>query len=418
MSSGAVPRLVGGCVAAILVFGGVARWSSPAWARESAGGREQGPRVIEVTASQFVFDPSEIEISLGESVRLLVRSADVEHGIAIPGLGITETIPPGGEPIAIDFVARESGVHQIMCSAFCGTGHGRMRGSLTIVEDGVGGAQPAQGPDDISDLEVDPLEPDFNLIALPTTLRLPYRKLSFRLTHRFTRPLDGCEGHCRPGTEAAYGNLLEDLFGLDSPAQIGLEFRYGLLPGTQVGVYRSNGRKTIQIFGRQNLLWQRGPRGIGLDIQVSFEGLDNLREQRSGAVSAIVSKRVGTWVSVYAQPTWVSNADRPVGFHLTADGEDAGEDHVQNNEDSSLMIGMGARFRMRPTVYLVGEYAPRLVGNNEGANHLSFAIEKRAGGHTFQLNVSNSIGATPGQLAQGASEHDWFLGFNITRKLY
>ena len=82
------------------------------------------------------------------------------------------------------------------------------------------------------------------------------------------------------------------------------------------------------------------------------------------------------------------------------------------------MIGMGARFQMRPTVYLVGEYAPRLVGHNEGANHLSFAIEKRAGGHTFQLNVSNSIGATPGQLAQGASEHDWFLGFNITRKFY
>ncbi|SVC86845.1 uncharacterized protein METZ01_LOCUS339699, partial [marine metagenome] len=219
MSWGAAPRLVGWCVAVILVFGGVARWSGPAWARELEGGQEQEPRVIKVTTSQFVFDPSEIEISLGESVRLLVRSADVEHGIAIPGLGIAETIPPGGEPIAIDFVARESGVHQIMCSVFCGTGHGRMRGSLTVLADGVSGAQPAPGPDDISDLEVDPLEPDFNLIALPTTLRLPYRKLSFRLTHRFTRPLDGCEGDCRPGAAGAYGNLLEDLFGLDSPAQ-------------------------------------------------------------------------------------------------------------------------------------------------------------------------------------------------------
>ncbi len=418
MSLGAVSRPVGGCVAATLVFGGVACWSGSAWARESGGGEEQEPRVIEVTASQFAFDPSDIEVSVGESVRLLVRSADVQHGIAIPGLGVGEVIPPGGEPIAIDFVASESGVHQIMCNVFCGTGHGRMRGSLTVLADGVSGVQSPQEPDDISDLEVDPLEPDFNLIALPTTLRLPYRKLSFRLTHRFTRPLDGCEGHCRPGTEGAYGNLLEDLFGLDSPAQIGLEFRYGLLPGTQVGVYRSNGRKTIQIFGRQNLLWQRGPRGIGVDVQVSFEGLDNLREERSGAVSAIVSKRVGTWVSVYAQPTWVSNADRPVRFHLIVDGEDAGEDDVQNNEDTSLMIGMGARFRIRPTVYLVGEYAPRLVGYNEGANHLSFAIEKRAGGHTFQLNVSNSIGATPGQLAQGASENDWFFGFNITRKFY
>jgi len=72
----------------------------------------------------------------------------------------------------------------------------------------------------------------------------------------------------------------------------------------------------------------------------------------------------------------------------------------------------------RGCVYLLGEYVPRLTGFDAGAHHLSFGIEKRAGGHTFQLNFSNSLGTTPAQLAQGGSKDDWFIGFNIARKFY
>jgi len=73
---------------------------------------------------------------------------------------------------------------------------------------------------------------------------------------------------------------------------------------------------------------------------------------------------------------------------------------------------------VRPTVYLIGEYAPRLAGFDDGAHHVSFGVEKRVGGHTFQLNVSNSLGSTPAQIAQGGSKDDWFIGFNIARKFY
>ena len=45
-------------------------------------------------------------------------------------------------------------------------------------------------------------------------------------------------------------------------------------------------------------------------------------------------------------------------------------------------------------------------------NHGSFAIEKRAGGHTFQLNFSNAFGTTMGQIARGGPDgNDWFMGF-------
>ena len=88
--------------------------------------------------------------------------------------------------------------------------------------------RPASDPD----VRVDPLQPDFNLAALPTTLRMPEHKLAFRVTHRFTRSLG----------RGDFGDLLNDFFGFDSGAQIGLELRYGLLPGTQIGIHRTSDR--------------------------------------------------------------------------------------------------------------------------------------------------------------------------------
>src|SRR5580765_1101575 len=71
-------------------------------------------------------------------------------------------------------------------------------------------ATPAQsGPD--PDLQLVPAEPDFTISALPTTLRMPAGKLSFRLTHRFTRPI----------ASGSVGDFFADFFGFDSAAQIG-----------------------------------------------------------------------------------------------------------------------------------------------------------------------------------------------------
>ena len=52
-------------------------------------------------------------------------------------------------------------------------------------------AQAPAPPQDQSDPDarVDALQPDFNLAALPTTLRMPVGKMAFRVTHRFGRPL-------------------------------------------------------------------------------------------------------------------------------------------------------------------------------------------------------------------------------------
>ena len=88
-------------------------------------------------------------------------------------------------------------------------------------------------------------------------------------------------------------------------------------------------------------------------------------------------------------------------------------------DNSTMLVGFGARVRIGGSTYLVGEIVPRVAGYDPGANAASFAIEKRAGGHSFQMNFSNSFGTTMGQVARGGLSNDnWYIGFNISRKFF
>jgi Membrane bound beta barrel domain (DUF5777) len=136
----------------------------------------------------------------------------------------------------------------------------------------------------------------------------------------------------------------------------------------------------------------------------SIDGTDNFRDSYSPALGAILSKRISRFALVYFEPIWVNNSNP-----LPAEGPE---------DNDSFLLGVGGRIRIRPTVYLVGEIVPR-VGFDPGVTGGSFAIEKRAGGHVFQLNFSNTTSSTIGQLTRGGISNDtWFLGFNISRKFY
>jgi cytochrome c oxidase subunit 2 len=91
------------------------------------------PRTIEVVASKFRFEPSRIEVTEGERVKLVVKSADGVHGVEIKKFKVNKRVPRGGEPITIEFVAATAGEFPIMCSEYCGDGHEDMKGVLVVV---------------------------------------------------------------------------------------------------------------------------------------------------------------------------------------------------------------------------------------------------------------------------------------------
>lgn len=261
----------------------------------------------------------------------------------------------------------------------------------------MGGVLPAAAqtpPQDDPDMDVNFAEPDFTLVALPTTLRVPRHKSAFRVTHRFSRPLG----------QGDFGSLVEDLFGLDSGAQIGLEYRYGLFSGTQIGLHRTSTR-TIEFFAQHELTAQGEAFPVTIDAFASIDGTNNFRDSYSPALGAVLSRTVAEHAAFYLHPMWINNSNE--------------EPSELVDDNDTVMVGIGTRLRVRPTVYLVLEAAPRVAGYDPGSTQIGFGLEKRSGGHVFQLTITNGVGTTMGQIARGGrNTDDWHLGFSISRKFF
>lgn len=98
----------------------------------SATGDEEPRREFEVTAWRFRFEPESLEVAEGDRIALTLRSADGTHGIAIPELKVKATIPKGGSPVTVEFLAAKAGTFKFECSEYCGSGHRQMKGRLVV----------------------------------------------------------------------------------------------------------------------------------------------------------------------------------------------------------------------------------------------------------------------------------------------
>ncbi|MGE5278034.1 MAG: cupredoxin domain-containing protein [Acidobacteriota bacterium] len=88
------------------------------------------PRTIAITARRFEFEPKEIRLKKGETVKLKVTSADVSHGFFQRALKIDAEL--AAEKTAEVLVTpQEAGTYTLICDHFCGSGHGNMK--MTIV---------------------------------------------------------------------------------------------------------------------------------------------------------------------------------------------------------------------------------------------------------------------------------------------
>src|SRR5687767_2042778 len=167
---------------------------------------------------------------------------------------------------------------------------------LTVFTSGVAAQEPRSTPDpsrsqpaiqsDVTggsdDAELVLAEPDFRVLNLPSTLRLPVRASSFQLTHRFN-------GNLRQGS---FSGNASNLFGLDQGAVVGFEYRFGVARHLQAAVYRTGVDKTFQFYGKYDAVRQGGSVPVSLSALVSVEGMDNFQEHYSPALGAAVSRMV------------------------------------------------------------------------------------------------------------------------------
>jgi hypothetical protein len=253
------------------------------------------------------------------------------------------------------------------------------------------------------------VELDQTLITLPTTQPLKRHHGYFRLTHRFARDL-------RRGD---FGDLASDLFSLDNGAIIGLEYRYAVTSRLQAGVHRSILGKTIVTFGRMDVLRQGNGRPLSLSVGASIEGQNNLRQDPQPGLSATVSHVHGTWLALYATPTYIHNAHTET-LRLEHEGhvhDVPGADEADlSSAIDTFYVGLGTRLRLRESVSAVVEVGPRVSGYKPARADWNAGIEKLTRGHVLQLNFGNNFNTTPGQIARGGSTSEVYMGFNISRK--
>ena len=251
------------------------------------------------------------------------------------------------------------------------------------------GQPAASAADDDGALQL--AEPDFRVITLPSTLRLPRHGSSFQLTHRFN-------GNLRNGS---FSQNASNLFGLDQGAVVGFEYRFGIMRHVQAIVYRTAIDKTFQFYGKYDPVHQGDSSPISISALVSIEGQNNFQDRYSPALGATVSRTVGDRFAMYATPIWVHNTAA-----------------ILDIDRDTFVFGVGGRLRLSATVYVVAETSPRVAGYDPDEPAFAFGIEKRAGGHMFQLNFGNGQGTTFGQIANGGNPHALYMGFNLARKFF
>jgi len=81
--------------------------------------------------------PQTLEVEAGEEVRLRVTSADVVHGLSIPGLGISVLVEPG-KVQEVRLRPERPGRYRMFCTVICSPRHGEMIGELIVHPPGGG----------------------------------------------------------------------------------------------------------------------------------------------------------------------------------------------------------------------------------------------------------------------------------------
>ncbi len=103
--------------------------ATPAAAQQASA----GVREIKMTAKNYDFDPAEITVKKGDTVRLIITATDRKHGIKIEGYDIDQVLNVG-DPTIVEFTADKAGTFEFKCSVYCGMGHRKMKGKLIVQE--------------------------------------------------------------------------------------------------------------------------------------------------------------------------------------------------------------------------------------------------------------------------------------------
>jgi len=88
------------------------------------------PGDVYLLAERFRFRPH-LRLQQGQTYRLLLSSADVQHGFSVLPDNFNLQVLPG-YVTAVNLTPKESGIYTLVCNEYCGPGHHTMLGSIEV----------------------------------------------------------------------------------------------------------------------------------------------------------------------------------------------------------------------------------------------------------------------------------------------
>jgi len=244
------------------------------------------------------------------------------------------------------------------------------------------------------------------LLSLPSSHIASQGTWEVKFTHRFNQSL----------SDGSFADQVHSLFGLDTNADVTFGLAYALRRDLQLSLARSNTNDTFEAAAKYVLLQQapRVPLTITLRGGADWRTERDLGDRTSVFAQAILSRRIGEKLELFAMPTYATNAGRAVR------GDESGAlfGHAFN-------VPLGAAYFVRTPLAIVAEVIPPngdLPGEMDSNPAWALGIKRAIGGHWFEVLLTNSQSTLVDQYVtttfQGSAldTGDVKLGFNIERR--
>jgi hypothetical protein len=230
------------------------------------------------------------------------------------------------------------------------------------------------------------------LIDVATPFTIGRRRLELLFTHRFDQPVNqGANAH--------------NLWGLDSGADVGIGFTYGVLRRLDLSVYRSQFQEDYELAGKLQVLEQspRVPLSAAVRAGANLLGRTGVADPRRPFAQLLLGRDLAPGWNLFLSPSWVRATPLL---------------HNAWNVPVGLTLPLPGKWLLDGEVIPANHALRDMPGASRLAWHAAFA--KQVGGHRFQIVLGNSRATTldqivGGDFAGGFTTHDLRLGFNLLR---
>lgn len=226
------------------------------------------------------------------------------------------------------------------------------------------------------------------LVNYPTHLSVGRGTLQVVFTHRFTQ------------TVADAG--ADDLFGLDSSADVGIGLDVGLGRNLEVSLYRSSFFKQVEAAAKLTVARQEDGALVGLAVRLGsgYRAARGVQERFLGFAQVILARRLSERFAVFLVPSFV---------------------HDTPSLRRAANLGIAAAWQLPRGWEAQAEVTPANRDAPGGTTAWAFGVVKHVAGHEFVIALGNSRATTVDllvgtDLPGGYELGDVRLGFNITRR--